>query len=89
MCMGGMHPRSGIIAALDEGDEVIIRKGFGHPQVKEDSIHIIASRSGFCALTTSGIRIICRDGIGVIVTGNHYSKFELNEESRRIINEIS
>ena len=70
MCCGSYPDPSGyIIANLKRGDEVLVRKGFGNPPVKEDKVLVIAQIGGFSAVCTDGTRLMCGDGWGVEATG--------------------
>lgn len=91
MCMGSGSPgiSGGIIASLKGGDEIIVREGFGFPKAEEDTKQIIAFVQGFSALTTDGVRLNCKDGMGISPTGNHVDNFQLSEEACRIIEEIN
>lgn len=92
MCMGRERmyplPGAGVIVKLKPGDEVVIRAGFGHPPLENDSTHIIAAVQKFSALTADGVMLCCYDGVGVEPTGNRDEKYELSPEAKEILNKI-
>jgi len=83
MCM--MPQFGAIIASLQPGDEVIIRKNFGMPKTKEATKDIIANVHRCSALTAKGRKLICRDAIGIEMTGKHFTDFDISPEAKKIL----
>ena len=74
-----------IIASLKPGDEVIIRKNFGIPKTKKRTKDIIANVHQFSALTARGTKLICRDAIGIEMTGQHFDDFDVSPKAKKIL----
>jgi len=79
----------GTIAALEPGDEIVIRAGFGHPAKEEDATDIVVAVNGFSALTAGGVRLACWDGAGV-ETGRHFEEdeYEISPEAQVILEKV-
>ena len=81
MCIGmgfgfQLPPGADVIADLESGDEITIKKGFGYPAAEEDMTDIVADVHQFSALTASGVMLRCDDGCGVEPTGRHFEEGE-------------
>lgn len=80
MCMdyGFSFPAPGgdIIADLEVGDEITIKKGFGSPAAEDDTIDVVVAVHQFSALTASGVILGRNDGFGVEKTGRHLGEGE-------------
>lgn len=98
MCMG-MHigfalPAAGseVFTELREGDEVTIVFGHGQPIVMDESvIEVIYSVSGRSALTNTGRKLSCWDGVGITKTDRHFEpgEYEVSVEAIKILAEAS
>jgi hypothetical protein len=95
MCMGmgygfPLPAGAGVIADLEAGDEIKIKKGFGSPRVEEDTIDIVVDVHQFSALTASGIKLMCGDGHGVEPTDRHFEEgeYEISEKAKAILEEV-
>lgn len=89
MCMSRYYPAPGgdKIAALEPGDEVVIKAKFGHPSKEEDVTDIVLSVNGFSALTASGVKLACWDSAGIEKTGRHFEdgEYEVSPEAQAIL----
>ena len=86
---GLLSPTGGAIARLKRGDEVVVKAGFGSGEQEEDTVHIIADVAHMSALTAAGIKLGCRDGFGIELTGNHFDQFDLSPEAQAILDELA
>jgi len=68
---GHIDPGAYAIAELNEGDEIILKKGFGHPETNMDETKIILKVDGFSAICTDGTLLSCHDGNGLTRTGRN------------------
>lgn len=80
-------PGGGLIASLKAGDEITIKAGHGYPTSEGDMTDIIVAVDGFSALTASGVRLMCSDGLGIEKTGNHFEEgeYEISPEAQVIL----
>jgi len=84
-------PGGAVIAALNPGDEIIIAAGAGTPPQEADATATILEVAGMSALTTSGIRLMCSDGLKVTPTGNRVEPETLvvSPEAQAFLTQIS
>lgn len=75
------------IAELQVGDEVSIKAGAGNPKQESDTVDIVFHVSGISALTATGIKLMCTDGVNVEPTGQRFEPgtFEVSEQARAIL----
>lgn len=84
MCCGGSDfpNRIGVlISTLSGGDEVIILKGQGTPEVKKDTLTLIWKVDKFSALTVDGISLTCQNAQNLMVTGNSFETYEVSAKA--------
>lgn len=79
-----------IIQELESGDEVKLKKGVGHPPIEEETTQVICDRDKFSALTNKGVKLMCKDGYGIELTGNHFDEdeYEINEKAQEILDDL-
>jgi len=85
---GGLpDPGGNVFAALEAGDEVLIKTGAGKPAQEADTTDIIVEVSGMSALTAGGIKLMCTDGFNIEPTGQHIEPgdFDVSPEAQTIL----
>ena len=84
-CQGGYPPDPGayVIADLEVGDEIILKKGHGEPIAEEDQTLVIMEVADYSALCSNGTILKCTDGQFVTKTGRK-AKVKPNLKARRV-----
>ncbi len=95
MCSNfSLPPGAKLIASLKVGDGIALEDGAGYPAVEGFALEIIVAVNGFFALTHTGRRLSCYDGLFVSQTGVHYDHESdypepISDEARRLLAEAA
>ena len=80
-----MACRIDVILGLKPGDEIMVKAGYGYPELTIDTKHIVADVQGLAAVTATGVLLKCSDGEGVKRVGVHHKDFEISPKAKRIM----